>query len=121
MKLRVDIKKKEPGVFVVSPKGPVDSETYSLFEKELQSIVDAKAIILDMAKLTYITSMGLSVIFKTKQNLQAQQAVLVITHLQPNVQKVFDLLRIIPEYVFTTMDEADGYLDNFLSQINDDR
>jgi len=115
--LKITTKEKEPGVYIVSPAGSIDSETAPEFEQAIQKHSRAKAIILDLKKLTYITSMGLSAIFKAKKSLQEHQGVLVITNLPSQIQKVFELVKVIPEYVFTTMEEADTYLDTFLADI----
>jgi len=117
MALKITVNEKEPGVFVVSPAGPIDTENAHEFEQALKKHSEAKAIILDMKKVTYITSMGLSVIFKTKLLLEQKKSVLLITNLPTRVQKVFELVKVIPEYVFATMQEADTYLDNFLADV----
>lgn len=120
MALKITSKEKEAGVFVVSPAGSIDTENAPEFEQVLKKFSQAKAIILDMNKVTYITSMGLSVIFKTKQLLEQRKSVLLITNLPARVQKVFELVKVIPEYVFATMEQADTYLDTFLANVEKD-
>lgn len=120
MALKITSKQKEPGVFIVSPAGSIDSDSALDFEQALKKHSEAKAVILDMKNVTYITSMGLSVIFKTKQSLQQRQGVLLITNLPARVQKVFELVKVIPEYVFATMEQADTYLDTFLADVEKD-
>ena len=115
MSLKIKIKEKEPGVQVVTLEGAIDSQTSSEFESAIDGIIDSKAVILNMKKLTYITSMGLGAIFKIKKSLESHQGILVMSSLQPNVQKVFELVKAIPEYVFASLEEADTYLDKYLS------
>jgi anti-sigma B factor antagonist len=120
MALNIKLKEKEPGVFLVTLEGIIDTATTSEFEKTINGIIDSKAVILDMKKMTYITSMGLGAIFKIKKSLESRKGILVISNLQPNVQKVFELVKAIPEHVFTSLEEADTYLDNYLAdQIKD--
>jgi len=119
VKLKVTITKKAEGVFVVLPAGSVDTDTHSILEKEVAPILDkpTKAVILDMAELNYISSMGLRAIFKIKQRLTEQGGALAITNLQPQVKKVFEVIEILPEYYFSTMEEAEQYLDEFLTDV----
>jgi anti-sigma B factor antagonist len=93
----------------------MDTDSAPDFEKTLDGLMDSKAIVLDMKKLTYITSIGLGAIFKVKKSLESRQGVLILSSLQPNVQKVFELVKAIPEHVFSTLQEADTYLDKYLA------
>ncbi len=120
MSLKIKIKEKEPGVKLVTLEGEIDTETSSDFELAVNGIIDSKAVILDMKKLTYITSMGLGAIFKIKKSLENRQGILVMSNLQSNVQKVFELVKAIPEHVFVSLEEADAYLDKYLADNTDE-
>jgi len=118
MLLKVNITKKEPGVFVVPPEGSIDTETSPDLQRAIEPILndETKVIILNKQGVNFITSMGLSIIFRTKQTLEAKKSILMVTNLQPKVQKVFELVKAIPDYIFATMEEADTHLDAFLAQ-----
>lgn len=122
MAIEVDIKTKEPGVYIVSPVGSLDTETSRDLDKAIDPILktSTKVIILDMKKVSFIASMGLSLIFKTKKTLEQMQGLLMVINLQPKVQKVFELVKAIPGSVFASMEEADTYLDSYLSKLNDE-
>ena len=73
-------KKKEKGVFSVKPVGSIDTETYTILEEKLKPILvpSTKALVFDMSGVEYVSSMGLSVIFKAKLKLTEQGATLAI-------------------------------------------
>lgn len=105
--------KRDDGGFTVIPEGSIDSETYQILEKELASILDAetKIIVFDMQAVTYISSMGLGIIFKTKQTLEKNRGTLILINLQPQIQKVFEIVAELPTMsIFRNMKEADDYL-----------
>lgn len=113
MGLGVEVKEKNPGIFTVSPVGEIDSETYGEFDKVISPIVDKadKVIMLDMQSVTYISSMGISVIFKTKKAMEIKGGTLLIINLQPQVKKVFEIIEAIPTLdIFANVEEADAYL-----------
>ena len=121
MPLKVTVTKKEEGVFVVSPQGSIDTETYPVLEKEINSILEQakKAVILDLKEVAYVSSMGLSVIFKTKEALENNGGTIAIINLQPQIKKVFEAIKVLPDYYFSTMTDAEKYLDDFLTDVQE--
>jgi len=119
MPLEVTVAQKESGVFIVSPCGSIDSESCWNLEKAVNPILVAstKALIFNMEGVDFISSMGLSVIFKIKQKIEDNKGTLIITNLQPQIKKVFDAVKIISSSLFASLEEADEYLDAFLSDI----
>jgi len=120
MSLKINITEKQDGVFVITPVGSIDSDTYGELEKKVLSILKptTTAVIFDMKELTYITSMGFSILFKTKVSLEKNGGTMAITNLQPQVKKIFDIVKVIPENLFATMDAADDYLDTFIANMH---
>ena len=112
-------KKKEKGVFSVKPVGSIDTETYTILEEKLKPILvpSTKALVFDMSGVEYVSSMGLSVIFKAKLKLTEQGATLAIVNAQPQIKKVFDAVKVLPENYFSSMEAAEKYLDEFLEHI----
>jgi anti-anti-sigma factor len=111
--LKTKVTLKEEGTYVVRPVGQIDSVTYEQFEKDVTPVINsaAKAIILDMAGVDYITSRGLAVIFKIRKNVEAVSGSFIMLNLQPQVQTVFDIINALPDMnVFESMEEADNYL-----------
>lgn len=120
MALKMNIEKKDDGSYVASLLGSLDTDTYIDFEAKLKSIItaDTKGVILNMEGLTYISSIGFAAIFRSKQALEKNKGTLVVANLQPNVKKIFDAVKVIPESIFATLEEADDYLDRFIAFIN---
>ena len=113
MPLEVAINKKEEGVFTVSCFGYIDTTTYMILDKELAPILvpATRVIILNMEGVTYISSMGLGVIFKAKKIIEQYKGRLIMANLQPQVRNVFDIIKALPpQAIFTSMEEADAYL-----------
>lgn len=112
MALKISITEKQAGVFIVSPDGPLDSDTYGIFESRVAEILkpSTKTIILNMEGVTFITSMGMSVILGTRKALEDIGGVFVMTGLQPQIKKVFDIANVLRSMnVFANMAEADRY------------
>jgi anti-sigma B factor antagonist len=115
MELNVRITEKEKGAFTVSPIGSIDSDTYTLLGKEVDSVLskNPKSIIFDMQAVTYISSAGLGVIFKTKRTLKENNGKLYLVNLTAKVRKVFDIINALPdEEIFASVQELDDYLDS---------
>ena len=112
MSLDVDIQRKEAGVFNVSLRGPLDNSTYSLLEKELKPFLEKllKVIILNMEGVNYISSMGIGTIFKIAKAVKDNQGTFLIINLQPQIKKVFDTVKVLPEAIFRNIEEADAYI-----------
>jgi anti-sigma B factor antagonist len=112
MSLKVEVIKEYEGAFTIVPEGAIDSETYSELEIKINSVLSAstKLFVFDMQKVNYICSMGLGVIFKTKETLEKNGGSIIITSLQPQVKKVFDILKALPQRIFKNMEEVDAYI-----------
>ena len=119
MPLTVTVTKKESGIFTVSPAGSIDSETYMELEKEIRTIMDSspKGIILNLEGVTFISSMGLRTIFMAREMMEEKKGTLVIANPQPKIKEMFDIVKVIPDSMFASLEEADEYLDAFLSEI----
>ena len=113
MSLTVTVAEKEPGSFRVTVAGSFDSNTYTVFEEKLKPVLSGKpkSVVVDMSGVSYISSLGLNTILKTKKALEALSAALIITKLQPQVKKVFDIVAALPSMnIFESIEEADAYL-----------
>lgn len=113
MALTIKKEEKHPGVFVLHISGKIDSETYMDLEEVLEPILvsSTKAIVFDMANVSYISSMGLRTIFKARQVIEENGGMLIMVNLQPQIEKVLSILKAIPDMdIFENMAEADNYL-----------
>lgn len=119
MALSIKIIKKKDYVYSVELKGSIDTETYQQLEEELKEIVDnkTKAVILDMEGVNYISSVGIRVVIWAKQTLKQKNATFAMINLQPQIKKVFDVMRILPMFdIFDDMPEADKYIDQVIKE-----
>jgi anti-sigma B factor antagonist len=114
MSLKVKTASKRPGVTVISPIGSIDASTYTILEEKVDAIlkVPPDVIIFDMEFADYISSTGIRVLLKTKKAMKETNGRMVFMNLQPQIQKVFDILQAIPTLkVFASIEELDNYLD----------
>ncbi|MCM8760551.1 MAG: STAS domain-containing protein [Candidatus Omnitrophica bacterium] len=123
MSIKVTVKEKRPGCFIIAPVGPIDTDTHQALAEKIDPLVGpyTKAIILDMAGVDYISSIGLSLIFRVKQALEGQGSAFVMVRVQPNVQRIFKAVKMIPSSMFATLQEADAYLDAYLKDVGENK
>ncbi|MFA5099266.1 MAG: STAS domain-containing protein [Candidatus Omnitrophota bacterium] len=118
MALDIAITEKERNVYVVTPKGEINTETYQLLEQKLKEVTaKARAIVFEMGEVTYVSSMGLSVLFRIKLAIEERSGVIALVNMQPQVQMVFDTMKILSPQIFASLTEADDYLDAFLDGV----
>ena len=113
MALKVAVNKKEEGSFTVTLLGSLDTATYTILENAVEEILKTspKVLIFDMSGVSYISSMGVSAILKTKKAVEEGNGKFFITNLQPQVKKVFDVLKALPSgIIFKNVEELDAYL-----------
>ena len=119
MGLDAKVTKKKDYVYTMELSGSIDSDSYKYLEEELKELIDdkTKAVILDMGGVTYISSIGIRVIIWVKKELQSKNATFAITNLQPQIKKVFDVMKILPVVdIFDDMPEADKYIDQIIKE-----
>lgn len=111
--LKVTVAKKSEGIFVVSPAGPVDSDTYIILQKKVDEILKPtpRAVVFDMQGVSYISSLGIKVFLRTRELVQRGSGVVLLMNLQPQIAKVFDIVKAIPtQNIFLNIEEMDRYL-----------
>ena len=97
--------------------GRLDTHSYPQLDPELAPILDGgdppvMSLVLDVAGLNYISSAGIRSIFKARKALTARNGKLLVVNPQPQIQKVFDVVKAVPmSDIFTSVAEADAYLD----------
>ncbi len=114
MSLKVTSREKSLGVFIVSPEGSLDTNTYHILEEKVDLLLDTSPgmIIFDLEKLDYISSMGVRVIAKAKKSLKKSGGKIVLLNLQPQIRKVFEIIKALPsEQIFESVEEMDKYFD----------
>ena len=75
-------------------------------------------LVFDMERLDYISSMGVRVIARAQKLMKAYDGKVALLNLQPQIQKVFDIIKALPSHqVFSNMEELDDYLDRMQRQV----
>jgi anti-anti-sigma factor len=113
MALKVAVAKKQDGVFLVSPVGSIDSYTYVEFEERMDEILGSpvKVIVVDMEGVDFISSRGISAIFKAKKAVEKAGGSFLMLGLQPQVKQVFEIIKVLPTMkVFESVEALDAYL-----------
>ncbi|MDD5438800.1 MAG: STAS domain-containing protein [Candidatus Omnitrophica bacterium] len=114
MALTVKTQERDKGVYVAAISGRIDSNNYTTFEDEMQPVLglSPRILVLDMTGLDYISSAGLGVIFHARKVVESNGGSLVMSNLQPQIRKVFEIVKALPkESVFESIEEVDQYLD----------
>lgn len=96
--------------------GSLDSDTAPILEDHLLNNVgaDTQLVAFDLQNLNYISSAGLRVFFATVKKLKARGGKVAVSHMQPGVKKVFEIVKALPDLsVFASMGELDNYLAGF--------
>lgn len=82
---------KEAGKLTVAPEGRLDTVTAPEFEKTLGDLVSGVSdLILDMTKITYVSSAGLRVILKI-QKAMSNQGEMKLIGVNETVMEVFEI------------------------------
>jgi len=114
MAFSVKIENREAGTCVMALEGRLDATTYLSLEEKMNNLpgTKIKALVLDLGKLAYISSAGVRVILKARKMMSAVSGTLLMTNLQPQIRKVFEIVNALPDTpIFESVEEADQYLD----------
>ena len=113
MELSIEISRMKSGVVSLSLIGPIDENSSPTLDKEICEVLaePVEVLVLDMTGVDYITSAGVGIIVKTKTSLKRKGSNFAMINLQPQVQKVFEIIRLTPILeVFASREELDEYL-----------
>jgi anti-anti-sigma factor len=112
--LRIQSRESRPGTFELELVGRIDALSADRLEDALAPILASspRAIRLNMAGVSYISSRGLGVVVSTIKKVHAGGGKFAMTELQAPVRKVFEIAAALPEEsVFASQEEADRYFD----------
>ena len=114
MSLNIEVYKSDNGKCRIELKGRLDSDTAGLLDSKLDAIDPSQFPVqsVDLAELEYISSAGLRSLFRAKKAAHAKGGHFLVVHPQPQVKKVFDVVKALPsEGIFSSQAEMDSYLD----------
>jgi anti-anti-sigma factor len=95
--------------------GRLDSESYEQFDDALEPLLanapPAMVLVLDLARLEYISSAGVRSILQARKLLAPRGKVLAVNP-QAQIRKVLDIVQALPiGNIFASTAEADAYID----------
>jgi len=93
--------------------GTLDTATSGDLEKQIDALLtgDARLIAFDLAGLKFVSSAGIRVLMKARQAMTYRGGVCALTNLQPQVAKVFEIVKALPGVsLFRNTKEMDDYL-----------
>jgi len=120
MDLQILSRERKPCFFELSLTGRLDTTTHKQLEQMVELLLanPIQGLVLDLAQLDYISSMGLRVIFQAMKDLKARGAEFMMTNMQPQIKRIFEIANIVPESsVFTSVEEADRYYEMIQDRI----
>lgn len=108
----VDIKTREKGSFLVSIRGPIDTDTYIEVGTAIKPLLSGstEVLIMDMGGVDYVSSVGIGVILRAKIYMEDKGGKFIMTDLQPHVETVFEIIKALPGIqIFKNIEEVDEY------------
>lgn len=120
MAFDVAVLEKDAGIYEFTLFGSLDSNTCTTLEKMVDDFLGKlpRAIVFNMEYLDYISSSGINIILKTKKGLKKNDGVMTIIGMQPQVKKVFDIIKAMPsKEIFSSTEELDRYLHNIQKKV----
>lgn len=118
--LQIEIFEVTPHSCRVALSGRLDTHTYDELDRRLAPLLasDLRSMVFDMTDLTYISSAGIRSIFKARKAIEGRDGKVLVTHLQPQIKKVFDIVKAVPmDSIFASVAEADAYLDTMQKRV----
>ena len=84
---------RQGDTLIAKTDGRVDGANAREFQSALEAAIDdnTSAVILDMERLSYISSAGLRVILLTAKSLQGRNAKFAVCSLSESIQEVFEI------------------------------
>lgn len=122
MSLTIEVVNQAADCLKIYLIGRLDTNTAQQLEDAIEKDVNEKINMLtfDLAKLEYISSAGLRVLFKVSKTLKKHNGHFALMHLQPQIQKVLDIVKALPAVpIFRNEQEMDEYLDAMQQKVID--
>lgn len=113
MPLKILAKSTDPTSMTLTLEGSLDAVTSPELDQFFSTRVGAfvRTVVLDLARLSFISSAGLRIFAKMRKTLQARSGSVCFVNLSPQVKKVFEIVKVIPQTaLFGTDAELDAYL-----------
>lgn len=107
MALSINRSVKSPGVVILSVGGSLDAMTSSGLEAEVNDLLNGsvKCLIFDLQQLEFVSSAGIRVLMIAQRELTKRGGEIKAINLQPQIRKVFDYVKVLPDSVMFLNDE----------------
>ncbi|MEN6309813.1 MAG: STAS domain-containing protein [Anaerohalosphaeraceae bacterium] len=113
MPLNIKIQQIDKNTVKIILSGQINSDTWEALDRQISELIQKKisTIILDLADVDFVSSAGVGAIIKAKMSLMRYYGELALVNPQPQIRKVFDIMKLLPAMnVFTNIQELDEYL-----------
>lgn len=93
--------------------GRLDTVTSCELERQLELLLDGRydSLVLDLARLEFISSAGIRVLVQARKCMGVQGGGVLMVNAQPQILKVFEIIEALPGMkVFRSEAEMDEYL-----------
>ena len=124
MDLHIKIEEPKAHTCLVTLSGRLDTHTCEELDRQIAPALagDVNAMVFDLEHLDYISSAGIRSVFKARKAIEGRGGKVLVTHLQPQIQKVFDIVKAVPlSSIFSSVAEADEYLDAMQKRVLEER
>jgi anti-anti-sigma factor len=111
--LNLTVTAKNQSTTTVTLTGQLNDDSAPQLDKKVKQLLAEgnKVLVLDMAGLEFITSVGIGTIVKIKTSLVKCGGDLATINMPAHIKKVFDIVRLLPSMnVFADTAELDNYL-----------
>lgn len=118
MSLSINRSVKSPGVSILSVGGSLDANTSSQLEAEVNDVLNGSinCLIFDLQQLDFVSSAGIRVLLIAQRELTKRGGDIKAINLQPQIRKVFDYVKVLPDSVMYISDEE---FDADLTEVQD--
>jgi anti-sigma B factor antagonist len=123
MTLAIDVIDKGNNSYQVVLNGSLDSTTAPSLEARIGEFTGTAVamVVFDLEHITFISSAGLRVIFKTLKLVKANNGKVGVSKMSAGVRKVFDIVKALPDMnIFASEAEMDDYLAAMQEQANEE-
>ena len=123
MSLTIDKLQSQSSAAIFVLKGELNNQTSGQLNQAISTMLDApaKALVLDMKEISFISSTGIGVIVKTRNTLKQKGSDLTMVNVQPQIKRVFDIMQLTPILkVCEDQEELDDYLVTIQNRIIED-
>ena len=113
MPLTINQKQVSDETLSLELRGSLDSDTAPELDRLLTDTLKptTRVVALNMAGVTFISSAGLRVVFKTLKLMKSRGGQVSVTQMSKGVRKVFEIVKVMPDLtVFASQAEMDEYL-----------